>query len=93
MPNYQSQHSGSQIDTAVSTALRIPATGSSGDAGKFVTFAGTGDPFTLSFPNKITYVTSAPTSDNVDGTLRIAVLSSEPATKYANWLYIITSSS
>ena len=36
------------------------------------------------------YVTSAPTAANTDG-LKIAVLSSDPGTKYSGWLYIITS--
>lgn len=35
------------------------------------------------------YVTTAPTAANTDG-IKVAVLSSEPATKYAGWLYIIT---
>lgn len=39
----------------------------------------------------ITYVTTAPTADNTYG-LRIAVLSSEPETKYNGWLYFITES-
>lgn len=34
--------------------------------------------------------TTAPTSANTSGTLKVVVLSSEPSTKYANWLYIIT---
>lgn len=35
------------------------------------------------------YVTTAPTAANTDG-LRIAVLTTEPATKYNGWIYIIT---
>lgn len=35
------------------------------------------------------YTTTAPTADNSDG-LKIAVLSSDPGTKYNGWLYIIT---
>lgn len=37
----------------------------------------------------IDYVTTAPTAANTDG-IKVAVLSSEPATKYSGWLYIIT---
>lgn len=37
----------------------------------------------------ITYTTTAPTSANTNG-IKICVLSSEPATKYAGWLYLIT---
>ncbi len=41
-------------------------------------------------PNGIPYTTTAPSSANNDGTLKIVVLSSEPATKYSGYLYIIT---
>ena len=34
--------------------------------------------------------TTAPTADNTDGGIRIVVLSSEPATRYNGYLYIIT---
>ena len=37
------------------------------------------------------YTTTAPTAINNNG-IKICVLSSEPATKYDGWLYIITSS-
>lgn len=37
----------------------------------------------------LVYTTTAPTGANANG-LKIAVLSSEPATKYSGWLYIIT---
>ena len=35
------------------------------------------------------YTTTAPTEDNEDGTLKIVVLSEEPATKYDGYLYMI----
>lgn len=38
----------------------------------------------------IVYTTSAPTAANTNG-IKICVLSSEPATKYSGWLYLITS--
>ena len=38
----------------------------------------------------ITYLTTAPSSANTDGGLIIVVLSSEPATKYAGYIYLIT---
>ena len=34
--------------------------------------------------------TTAPTSNNTSGKLKVAVLSSEPSRKYSGWLYIIT---
>lgn len=37
----------------------------------------------------VSYLTEAPTSNNTDG-LKFVVLSSEPATKYEGYLYIIT---
>lgn len=37
----------------------------------------------------VTVVTTAPTSANT-GNVKIAVLSTNPATKYAGWLYFIT---
>jgi len=40
----------------------------------------------------IPYITTAPSSDNTSGKLIFVVLSSEPATKYDGYLYIITGS-
>lgn len=37
------------------------------------------------------YTTTAPTAANTDG-LKIALLSSEPATKYNGWIYLIQES-
>lgn len=39
---------------------------------------------------KLGYLTTAPSQDNTSGVLQIVVLSSEPATKYNGYLYIIT---
>ena len=36
------------------------------------------------------YTTTAPTSANTSGYLKIAVLASEPSTKYDGWLYLIS---
>lgn len=41
------------------------------------------------FIGGLDYTTTEPTAANTDG-LKIAVLSSEPATKYSGWLYFIT---
>lgn len=37
----------------------------------------------------VDYLTTAPTADNTNG-IKIVVLSAEPATKYAGYLYLIT---
>lgn len=46
--------------------------------------------FGIPISRGIIYQTTAPGSANTDGTLKVVVLSSEPATKYAGYLYIIT---
>ena len=38
----------------------------------------------------LNYLTTAPSSANTDGTLKLVVLSSEPATYYSGYYYIIT---
>ena len=43
-----------------------------------------------SIANGLPYITTAPTEDNSNGKLIVVVLSSEPATKYNGYLYIIT---
>ena len=43
--------------------------------------------------NGVNYLTTAPTAANADGDIKFVVLSSEPATKYNGYLYIITASS
>ena len=40
--------------------------------------------------SQLGYLTTAPSADNTSGVLQIVVLSSEPATKYNGYLYIIT---
>lgn len=41
--------------------------------------------------NRVSYTTTTPTADNNSGTLIIAILSSDPATHYNGYIYIITS--
>ena len=43
----------------------------------------------LNHANVLGYLTTAPESDNTDG-LKVVVLTSEPATKYAGYIYLIT---
>lgn len=38
----------------------------------------------------MTYTTTEPSAPNTNGLMKLAVLSSDPATKYAGWLYYIT---
>ena len=40
--------------------------------------------------DNVTYLTSAPSSNNTSGRLKFVVLSSEPSTKYSGYVYIIT---
>lgn len=47
---------------------------------------------TLGLTGKLPYLTTAPTANNTSGFLTIVVLSSEPATRYDGYLYIITGS-
>lgn len=41
--------------------------------------------------DNVTYLTSAPTSDNTSGYLKFVVLSSEPSTRYSGYVYFIVS--
>lgn len=43
----------------------------------------------LAYTKGLPYTTTAPTAANTEG-IKIAVLSSEPDTKYSGWLYLIT---
>ena len=47
---------------------------------------------TLGLTGKLPYLTAAPAADNTSGFISIVVLSSEPATRYDGYLYIITGS-
>lgn len=40
----------------------------------------------------LSYITTAPSAANTSGLLKVVVLSSEPATRYDGYLYIITGS-
>ena len=42
-------------------------------------------------PTLLNYTTTAPTANNTSG-LKIALLNSEPATKYSGWIYLIQES-
>ena len=46
----------------------------------------------LTFTNGLPYLTTAPSANNTEGNIKIVVLSSDPATKYSGYLYIITGS-
>ena len=58
-----------------------------GTAGKFLGWNG-GPAY--AYPGELTFLTTAPVADNNNGTIKIVVLSSEPATRYNGYLYIIT---
>lgn len=42
---------------------------------------------------ELNYLTTAPTSANTSGTLKLVVLTSDPETKYAGYIYYIAGSS
>ena len=65
----------------------IAATDTTYSAGTGLSLSGTQFNLTGSIP----YTTTAPTSANTDGGIRIVVLTSEPATRYDGYWYIITS--
>lgn len=46
----------------------------------------------VQYTNNLPYLTTAPTEANTDGGVKIVVLSADPATKYAGYLYVITAS-
>ena len=46
---------------------------------------------TLGLSGKLPYLDTAPSADNTSGFMTIVVLSSEPATRYDGYLYVITS--
>ena len=78
----------------MTTAGDIIVGGSSGFAGRLGkgangTLLGVNDSGTLGYKTGLPYTTTEPTSANTDG-IKIVVLSSEPATKYSGYLYLIT---
>lgn len=74
-----------QGDLIVGASSGTPSRLGIGSAGKLLASTGSGLAYTDSLP----ILTTAPVADNSDG-LKIVVLSSEPATKYAGYLYLIT---
>lgn len=83
MANYNSTHTGEEIDAAVS----IVQGAATANADEVLTANGLGGAtFT---PIKVPYLTTAPLADNPTG-IKFVVLSSEPATYYNGYYYIIT---
>lgn len=75
---------GKRIDTNYQT--KLPTTTTAGQLLKSTSTSGT-----FALGNSLPYLTVAPSAANDDG-LIFVVLSSEPATKYSGYIYIITSS-
>lgn len=78
----------------MTTAGDIIVGGSSGTPDRLAkgsngTLLGVNGSGNLAYTTGLPYTTTAPTAANTDG-IKIAVLSSDPATKYNGWLYIIT---
>ena len=69
------------------TSTTLPTTTTAGQLLKSTSTSGT-----FALGNGLPYLTTAPTADNTDG-LILVKLSSEPATKYNGYIYIITASS
>lgn len=67
----------SDLDSGSATAGQVPTADGSGGV-------------SYQTPSSMSYLTTPPNADNTDG-IKIVVLSSEPATKYNGYLYIITS--
>ena len=85
MAVYTSTYTAAQIDSGVAKGLTVPTVTSS-DNGKILGVANGA----LSALQGVPYITTAPSAANTSGTLIIVVLSSEPATKYDGYLYLIT---
>ena len=68
----------------------IPTMPTTTTAGQLVKTTSTSGTFTSG--NSLPYITTAPSAANTDGGLILVVLSSDPATRYAGYIYIITSS-
>lgn len=76
------------VYTTASVALPIPT---SSDNGKVLGVSSGAYALIASpTPSGVSYLTTAPSANNPDGDLKFVVLSSEPATKYSGYLYIIT---
>ena len=71
-------------------APSVPTMPATTTAGQLVKTTSTSGSFTSG--NSLPYLTTAPSAANTDGGLILVVLSSEPATRYDGYIYIITSS-
>lgn len=78
-----------EVQFGTVTVTQIDIDGASDSPGKVVTSRG--DDVFWEYPYRMSYLNTAPSSANNTGTLEIVVLSSEPATKYDGYLYLIKS--
>jgi hypothetical protein len=76
-----------QDDVIIGGASGTPARLAKGSNHQLLGVNGSGH---VGYVSGLPYSTSAPTSANTEGNLKIVVLASEPATKYDGYLYIIT---
>jgi len=79
-------------DTKIGTLVSYRINDSYADG---TTLVGNGDLYLygeLSLTGNLPYLTTAPSSDNTSGYIKIVVLSQEPQTKYNGYLYLITAS-
>lgn len=63
-----------------------------GTSGQVVQSNGTGVEWADNVPASVSYLTTAPSSDNTSGRLTFVILNSDPATKYNGYFYIILGS-
>lgn len=70
----------------------VPERIAKGTTGQFLSMGDEDKPVWTELPTQaesLSYLTTAPAADNTSG-IKIVVLSSEPATKYNGYLYLIT---
>lgn len=75
-------------DIIVGGTSGAPSKLAKGSNGSLLGVNGSGN---LAYTTGLPYTTTAPTAANTEG-IKIAVLSSDPATKYSGYLYVITGS-
>lgn len=79
-------------DVIVGGASGAPAKLALGAAGQILAVDNGAPAWVKNNPAEIQFLSTAPTEDNTDGSLKFVVLSEEPATYFDGYYYIITES-
>lgn len=79
-------------DVIVGGASGAPTRLGLGTSGQVIQSNGTGVEWADNVPASVSYLTTAPSSDNTSGKLTFVILNSDPATKYNGYFYIILGS-